>query len=55
MPKEVIDADGDARKRVIGSGPWIFDKYDKGVQVVAKTQPGLLLRGHTRMSTNSIS
>ncbi|MGI8691213.1 MAG: ABC transporter substrate-binding protein [Thermomicrobiales bacterium] len=36
MPKEVIEADGDGRKRVIGSGPWMFDKFDKGVQVVAK-------------------
>src|SRR5207302_1646613 len=28
MPREVIEADGDASKRVIGSGPFIFDKYD---------------------------
>jgi peptide/nickel transport system substrate-binding protein len=39
MPKEVIDADGDARKRVIGSGPFIFDRFEKGVQVVAKKNP----------------
>ena len=45
MPKEVIDADGDARKRVIGSGPWIFDKYDKGVQVVAKRNPDYYFTG----------
>lgn len=45
MPKEVIEADGDARKRVIGSGPWIFDKYDKGVQVVAKRNPDYYITG----------
>ncbi len=45
MPKEVIEADGDARKRVIGSGPWIFDKYDKGVQVVAKRNPDYYVTG----------
>ncbi|MDQ6601405.1 MAG: ABC transporter substrate-binding protein [Chloroflexota bacterium] len=45
MPKEVIEADGDARKRVIGSGPWIFDKYDKGVQVVAKRNPDYYFTG----------
>ncbi len=45
MPKEVIEADGDARKRVIGSGPWIFDKYDKGVQIVVKKNPDYYFAG----------
>jgi len=45
MPKEVIEADGDGRKRVIGSGPWIFDKFDKGVQVVAKRNPDYYFTG----------
>lgn len=45
MPKEVIEADGDARKRVIGSGPWIFDRFDKGVQVVAKRNPDYYFTG----------
>ena len=45
MPKEVIEADGDARKRVVGSGPWIFDKYDKGVQIVAKKNPDYYFTG----------
>lgn len=31
MPKEVIEQDGDATKRVVGSGPFIFDKHDKGI------------------------
>ncbi len=45
MPHEVIEADGDARKRVIGSGPFIFDKFDKGVQVVAKRNPDYYFTG----------
>ncbi|MBI5880180.1 MAG: ABC transporter substrate-binding protein [Chloroflexi bacterium] len=39
VPKEVIDADGNLRKTIVGSGPFIFDKYEKGVQVVAKRNP----------------
>jgi peptide/nickel transport system substrate-binding protein len=31
LPKEVVDQDGDASKRVIGTGPFIFDKYESGV------------------------
>ncbi|CAA9582622.1 MAG: Dipeptide-binding ABC transporter, periplasmic substrate-binding component [uncultured Thermomicrobiales bacterium] len=45
MPKEVIEADGDARKRVIGSGPFIFDRFEKGVQVVAKRNPDYYFQG----------
>ncbi|HET8630227.1 MAG TPA: ABC transporter substrate-binding protein [Thermomicrobiales bacterium] len=45
MPKEVIEADGDARKRVIGSGPFIFDHIEKGVQVVAKRNPDYYFTG----------
>ena len=45
MPKEVIEADGDARKRVIGSGPFIFDRFEKGVQVVAKRNPDYYFAG----------
>ncbi|MFN8540483.1 MAG: ABC transporter substrate-binding protein [Thermomicrobiales bacterium] len=39
IPKEVVEADGDLRKKTIGSGPWIFDKFEKGVQIVAKRNP----------------
>jgi len=45
MPREIIEADGDARKRVVGSGPFIFDKFDKGVQVVAKRNPDYYFTG----------
>jgi ABC-type transport system substrate-binding protein len=36
MPKEVIEADGDAAKRVVGSGPFVFDKHDKGISFSGK-------------------
>jgi peptide/nickel transport system substrate-binding protein len=39
IPKEVVDADGNLRAKTIGSGPWLFDKFEKGVQVVAKRNP----------------
>jgi ABC-type transport system substrate-binding protein len=39
LPKEVIDQDGDATKRVVGSGPFIFDKFDSGVQITGKKNP----------------
>src|SRR5574341_700620 len=45
MPKEVVEADGDARKRVVGSGPFMFDKFEKGVQVVAKRNPDYYFTG----------
>lgn len=45
MPKEIIEQDGDARKRIVGSGPWIFDRFEKGVQVVAKKNPDYYFTG----------
>jgi peptide/nickel transport system substrate-binding protein len=36
LPKEVIEADGDASKRVIGSGGFVFDKHDKGISFTGK-------------------
>lgn len=36
MPREVIEADGDAAKRIVGSGPFTFEKHDSGVAVTAK-------------------
>ena len=39
VPKEVVEQDGDLRKNHAGSGPFIFSKYDKGVQVVVKRNP----------------
>jgi peptide/nickel transport system substrate-binding protein len=39
MPKEVIEQDGDATRRVVGSGPFIFDTFQSGVSVTGKKNP----------------
>lgn len=39
VPKEVVEKDGDLRKTTVGSGPFIFDKFEKGVSIVAKRNP----------------
>src|SRR5207248_10670339 len=45
MPREVVEADGDASKRVVGSGPFIFDKYDAGVSFSGKKNPNYYRTG----------
>jgi len=45
MPREVIEADGDATKRVIGSGPFIFDKFDSGISYTGKKNPNYYRKG----------
>src|ERR1700704_186649 len=45
MPREVIEADGDASKRVIGSGPFIFDKFDSGISYTGKKNPNYYRKG----------
>jgi peptide/nickel transport system substrate-binding protein len=39
MPREVVEADGDATKRVIGSGPFIFDKLESGISFTGHKNP----------------
>jgi ABC-type transport system substrate-binding protein len=39
LPKEVVDQDGDVTRRTVGSGPFIFDKFDSGVQITGKKNP----------------
>jgi ABC-type transport system substrate-binding protein len=39
LPKEVVDADGDVNRRTIGSGPFIFDKFDSGVSFSGHKNP----------------
>ena len=39
MPRELIEADGDATKRVVGSGPFIFDKFEPGVSFSGRKNP----------------
>ncbi len=45
MPKEVIERDGDARKNPLGSGPFMFGKHEKGVQVVFTRNPDYYITG----------
>lgn len=49
MPKEVIEQDGDATKRVVGSGPFIFDKQDKGISYNGKKNPDYYRAGEPRV------
>ncbi len=39
IPKEVVERDGNLRTTIVGSGPFIFDRFEKGVQVVVKRNP----------------
>jgi peptide/nickel transport system substrate-binding protein len=39
MPREVIESDGDATRRVIGSGPFIFDKFEPGISFSGRKNP----------------
>jgi peptide/nickel transport system substrate-binding protein len=45
LPKEVVEQDGDASKRVVGSGPFIFDKFDKGISFTGKKNPAYYRKG----------
>jgi peptide/nickel transport system substrate-binding protein len=39
VPKEVVEKDGDLRKTTVGSGPFLFEKFEKGVSIVVKRNP----------------
>lgn len=45
LPKEVVDEDGDVSRRVIGSGPFIFDKFDSGIALSGKKNPNYYRKG----------
>jgi len=45
LPKEVVEQDGDVSKRVIGSGPFLFDKFDKGISYSGKKNPDYYRKG----------
>ena len=49
LPKEVVEQDGDASKRVVGSGPFVFDKYDRGVAFSGKKNPAYHRAGEPRI------
>jgi peptide/nickel transport system substrate-binding protein len=45
IPREVVEQDGDASKRVIGSGPFMFDRYETGVSFTGKKNPNYYRKG----------
>jgi peptide/nickel transport system substrate-binding protein len=45
LPREVVEADGDASKRVVGSGPFVFDKFDRGISWSGKKNPDYYRKG----------
>jgi peptide/nickel transport system substrate-binding protein len=45
LPKEVVEQDGDVTKRVVGSGPFMFDKFDKGIAYSGKKNPNYYRKG----------
>jgi peptide/nickel transport system substrate-binding protein len=45
LPREVVEADGDVSKRVVGSGPFIFDKYDTGISFTGHKNPDYYRKG----------
>jgi len=45
LPKEVVEQDGDVTKRVVGSGPFVFDKFDKGISYSGKKNPNYYRKG----------
>ncbi len=49
LPKEVVEQDGDASKRTVGSGPFIFDKYETGVSFTGKKNPDYYRKGEPRI------
>ena len=49
LPKEVVEQDGDASKRVVGSGPFVFDHYESGVGFFGKKNPTYHRKGEPRV------
>jgi ABC-type transport system substrate-binding protein len=45
MPRELIEQDGDASKRVIGSGPFVFGKYESSISFTGKKNPTYYRKG----------
>ncbi len=51
LPKEVIDQDGDVSRRVVGSGPFIFDKFDSGVSITGHKNPAYYRPGEPHVDS----
>ena len=45
LPREVVEQDGDATRRVVGSGPFVFDKFDSGISFSGKKNPSYYRTG----------
>ena len=45
MPHEVVEQDGDASKRTVGTGPFVFDRYESGVGFFGKKNPAFHIKG----------
>jgi peptide/nickel transport system substrate-binding protein len=49
LPREVIEQDGDATRRIVGSGPFIFEQYESSVAYTAKKNPTYYRKGEPRV------
>jgi ABC-type transport system substrate-binding protein len=45
LPREVVEQDGDVTRRVVGSGPFLFQKFDSGVSFTGKKNPSYHRQG----------
>jgi peptide/nickel transport system substrate-binding protein len=50
LPKEVVDQDGDATRRVVGSGPFVFDKHNSGISYSGRKNPTYHRTGEPHIS-----
>ncbi len=39
LPREQLEQDGDFSQSIVGSGPWIFEKWERGARVVFERNP----------------
>ena len=46
FPREVLEEDGDLKKRMIGTGPFILKEHDRKVRVVLARNPDYFDKGH---------
>jgi ABC-type transport system substrate-binding protein len=49
LPREVVEQDGDVSKRVVGSGPFIFDHYESSVSFTAHKNPAYYRKGEPNL------
>jgi peptide/nickel transport system substrate-binding protein len=45
LPREVVEQDGDVTRRVVGSGPFVFDRFDSGISFSGRKNPGYYRTG----------